>query len=71
MSPPRIDTGYQYRGIDATVTVEDEPMGESPLDWGATFEWPGPEDDVDMSRIPGRDRTIHDLSYLHVLDGGW
>lgn len=68
---PLVEEGARIDLEGATVTVEDEPIGESPLEWGATFEWPGPDDGVDMSRIPGRNRTIHDLSYLHDLESGW
>jgi hypothetical protein len=53
------------------VTVESEPQGESPLDWGESFSWPVSDSGVDLSRVPPDGDGVHDLSYLHTLSEGW
>jgi galactose mutarotase-like enzyme len=55
----------------AEVQVEDEPQGESPLDWGESFSWPVSDSGTDLSRVPPADAGVHDLSYLHTLSEGW
>lgn len=53
------------------VTVESDPVGDSPLTWGEEFEWPVDNDGTDLRSVPEPEAGIHDLSYLHNLQEGW
>lgn len=53
------------------VAVEPEAVGESPLTWGDEFEWPTDDTGTDLGSVPEPGAGIHDLSYIHDLDGGW
>lgn len=53
------------------VTVDSDPVGESPLTWGDEFEWATDDDGTDLSAVPEPGSEIHDLSYLHDLHEGW
>jgi galactose mutarotase-like enzyme len=68
---PLVDERARIDLDGATITVDDESIGDSPLELGSTFEWPTGNGNIDMSQIPQRDQTIHDLSYLHDLESGW
>lgn len=68
---PLVSEGAMIDLPGASVTVESEPQGETPIEWGDEFEWPTDERGTALDTVPDTDGGIHDLSYLHDLDGGW
>lgn len=56
---------------DAEVSVDETPQGESPLEWGSSFDWPHSTTGVNLAELPPTDSGIQDLSYIHDYEDGW